>query len=70
MTITLVPAYGRDYKNKKDVLADFNANKDFVIATMMHPDSGRYANKSDLKGTEKSVMIRYDRLMKVIVVKL
>jgi hypothetical protein len=27
----LTPAYGRDYKNKKDAEADFRAGKDFQI---------------------------------------
>jgi hypothetical protein len=26
---TLLPAYGRDYKNKAAILADLNGNKDF-----------------------------------------
>jgi hypothetical protein len=30
-TITLTPAYGRDYSSKANVLADWDANKDFVI---------------------------------------
>ena len=31
MFLTLVPAYGRDYKSKKAVLADWEANIDFLI---------------------------------------
>ncbi len=33
MSGTLTPAYNRDYKSKKEVLADWNANKDFVLNT-------------------------------------
>ena len=31
--ITLTPAYGRDYKSKAAVLEDWNAGKDFIIAS-------------------------------------
>ena len=30
-TLTLQPAYGRDYKSKAAVLADWNDNKDFRV---------------------------------------
>lgn len=65
--ITLTPAYGRDYKSAKAVKADFEANKDFVIADIMSPDCGRYASKTDLSGEE--VRIRYAKLTKVTVIK-
>jgi hypothetical protein len=29
--MTLLPAYGRSYRNAKSVLADFNANRDFIL---------------------------------------
>jgi hypothetical protein len=29
---TLLPAYGRDYKNKAAILADLNSDKDFLIS--------------------------------------
>jgi len=29
---TLLPAYGRDYKNKAAILADLNGDKDFLIS--------------------------------------
>ena len=46
-TITVIPAYGRDYKSKKAILEDWNASKDFQIATF-GPDDGHYINKEDL----------------------
>ena len=64
--MTLIPAYGRDYKNKKEVLADFDADKDFVIVDLFSVNDGRYVNKSQLSGF--SVMIRYNKLTKVMVV--
>jgi len=68
--MTLTPAHGRDYKSKAEVLAAFNANKDFVIADIFHPNSGAYCNKEDLSGREKSVNIRYRKLTQIVVVKL
>ena len=67
---TLTPAYNRDYKNKKDVLTDFNNNKDFIINDMFSPYNGKYCNKSDIKNTYKSVKIRYNKLQKICIVKL
>jgi len=48
--MTLTPAYGRDYKSKKAVLADWEAGKDFIIADIMSKWDGKPANKSDLVG--------------------
>ena len=67
---TLTPAYGRDYKNKNDVLNDFDNNKDFIINDMFSPYNGKYCNKSDIKNTYKSVKIRYNKLQKIIIVRL
>jgi len=67
--VTLTPAYGRDYKSKKALLADFNANKDFIVNDMFGPLKqwdGKPVNKPQLKehGITK-VMIRYKRLTQV-----
>ena len=32
MFLTLLPAYGRDYKSKKAILNDLNAFKDFIVS--------------------------------------
>ena len=68
--MTLTPAYNRDYKNKNDVLTDFNNDKDFIINDMFSPYNGKYCNKSDIKNTYKSVKIRYNKLQKIIIVRL
>lgn len=66
--MTLVPAYSRDYKSKKAVLEDFNADKDFKVADLF---SSGYTNKADLiRMGVKSVNIRYQKLTKIIVVSL
>ena len=67
---TLTPAYWRDYKNKNDVITDFDNNKDFIINDMMSPWDNKSANKQDLKGYYKSVKIRYNKLQKICIVKL
>jgi len=66
--MTLVPAYGRDYRSKKEVLADFNAGKDFVIADFFSPYYGKPANKQDLVD-EKRIHIRYKKLSQICVVR-
>ena len=66
-TITVVPAYGRDYTSKAKVMVDWNDDKDFIIQDMFNPYDGKPANKSDLKGF--TVHIRYKSLMQIAVVK-
>ena len=68
--MTLTPAYGRDYTTKKAVLADWNANKDFTIANIFNRYDGKQINITDCKSAGiKEVMIRYNQLMKIAVVK-
>jgi len=61
----LFPAFGRDYKNKKQIQEDFDANKDFVDSV-----SDRYVNKSQLKelGVTR-VMVRYAKKTKLTDIK-
>ena len=67
--MTLVPAYGRDYKSKKALLEDFNNDRDFVVADLNR--SGTYTNKSDLvkSGYTGTVTVRYGNLRKVTTIK-
>lgn len=69
-TITLTPAYGRDYKSRASVLEDWHANKDFIIASFTHPYSGKPANKADLEKQEPGVevRIRYNKLRRITLV--
>lgn len=62
--MTLIPAYGRDYTSKAKMLADWNADKDFLDAL-----SGRAINRQDaIDAGIPSVSIRYKRMtMQVIV---
>lgn len=68
--ITLTPAYGRDYRSAADAKADFDAQKDFVVADMLSPWCGRYATKAELSKDYVEVRIRYAKLTKVTIVKL
>ena len=62
--MTLTPAYGRDYKSKKEVQADLDAGKDFKVASMFN--GGGYINKADmLREGIKNVMIRYKKLTQI-----
>lgn len=65
--LTLVPAYGRDYKSGKDVQADWDAGKDFQINDMMHPNDGAYINKPQaVKGDTYNIRFKQLRNIKVI----
>ena len=69
--MTLTPAYNRDYKNKKDVITDFNNNKDFIVNDIFSPYNGKACNKLDLENVNyKSVKLRYYKLQKICIVKL
>lgn len=63
--LSAIPAYGRDYKNKKDLLADWAAGKDFLIQSF---NGTGYVNKDD-KPSDVTLNVRYDRLRKVCVIK-
>ena len=56
----LTPAYGRDYKSKKAIQADFDAGKDFLMS------SGSYVDQKSLaaEGVHK-IMARYAKQTKV-----
>lgn len=69
--MNLVPAYGRDYKNKTDLLADFDANKDFIFADISSRWNDKPVNKRQLvEEGVKSCTIRYKQLRNVAVVKI
>ena len=72
MNVTLTPAYGRDYKSKKAVLAGWNAGQDFSIATfalsVSSPSYGRYMSERDNEPFT-SIWIRYNNLERIIQVK-
>ena len=65
--LTLTPAYGRDYKSKKAVTEDFNADKDFIAHSHDPRLRTHYTNRHDLvQMGHKQVRIRYSKLRKVM----
>ena len=65
--LTLVPAYGRDYKNRVQVEADFRASKDFEMASLFN-GGGLYCSIQDFASGVK-VNIRYAKQRNVVIVK-
>ena len=69
--MTLLPAYGRDYKSKKAAQADFDAGKDFIIADISSPWNGKPVNKVQLKEEgQNEVSIRYKQMTQIAVIKI
>jgi hypothetical protein len=67
--MTLVPAYGRDYKSKAAVLADLNDTvnvKDFQCADLMSGSGYINRNQMEEMGT---VTIRYNKLRSCMIAK-
>ena len=60
MDYHLTPAYGRDYKSKDEVIAAYNAGKDFILAI-----TGQYCSKRDFENKGNEVWIRYGKLRKI-----
>ena len=66
MYLTLLPAYGRDYKNKKLIIDDLNNNKDFLESTSL-----RAINKQQFKELNiSSFNVRYDQQRKITNIKI
>lgn len=67
--VSCVPAYGRDYKSKKDLMKDWDNDKDFIIST-----SGQYVNKQEIQNLRllgiKSLNIRFKNMTQVCVIKI
>ena len=59
--IEVMPAYGRDYKNQKEIVADLKDGKDFQMT-----DTRQYINIDEMRKNQFRVIIRYGKLMKVM----
>jgi hypothetical protein len=70
-SITISPAYGRDYTSKAKALADWDSNKDFVIQDIRL--SG-YVSKSQvpdlIRDGISKIMLRYNKMHMVVLLKL
>ena len=66
MYLTLLPAYGRDYKSKRVIIDDLNDNKDFLESTSL-----RAINKQQFKELNiSSFNVRYDQHRKITNIKI
>lgn len=71
MYASVVPAYGRDYDNAEDAVADFHAGKDFILMDISSPWDGKPGNKPQFKEVGyKQINIRYNQRRDVVVVDL
>lgn len=66
MTITVIPAYGRDYKSKKEVIIDWINGKDFQIADISRVNNGAYCSIRDF-GSGDKITIRYKQLREILI---
>ena len=59
--IELLPAYGRDYKNKKEIIFALNSNLDFLESSSLKP-----INKQQFKDFNlNTVLVRYKKYTKI-----
>lgn len=67
--LSLVPAYGRDYKSKKEIEGSLVGGLDFLIADVGSPDNGRYINLPQIKEAGFTHLnVRYSKLRKIAVI--
>jgi hypothetical protein len=64
MYVSAIPILGRDYTSKAAVLADWQANKDFLVVDLRH--SG-YINREQAVKEGITLNIRYAKQRKVCV---
>ena len=65
---TLTPAYGRDYKSKKEVEHALTAGHDFILNDIMSPYDGKPCSARDFAG--QSITVRWSGMRKVAVIKI
>lgn len=74
MYLVCVPAYGRDYKSKKELQVDWEAGKDFRVENIMSKWDGKYFSVRDTEELKKEgtthIQIRYKRLTQIHIIKL
>lgn len=59
--LTVIPAYGRDYKSAKLARADWKADLDFEVTSIFH-GGGKYINRTDAAAAGLTIILRYKRL--------
>ncbi len=69
--MTLVPAYGRDYRTAAEVMFAWNGGCDFLIQTYGYRWDGCYANVEQLKDFPgEHCKIRYNKLTDFLLVRI
>jgi hypothetical protein len=68
MFTELTPSYGRTYKSKAAVQADWDAGKDFTIQDVTSPWDGKQINKGDAEKEGGTFNIRYNNNRSVAVI--
>ena len=63
--MTVIPAYGRDYKTAVAAKTDWKLGKDFIVADFFSPDAGRPINCHDAKNAGIKIAIRFNNLTKI-----
>lgn len=68
--MTIIPAYGKDYKSPDAVQSAWDSNQDFQIVGI-HRFTGSYINRSDFEvyAKDEEVVVRYANLRKSMIVK-
>ena len=66
-TLTVRNAYGRDFKNKKEILEHYNSNKDFQNLNVL--ETSAIVNKQDAVRYKVGYLnVRYNNLKKIAVI--
>lgn len=60
-TITLTPAFGKDFKSCRAVRKSFLDGDDFVVSDLSHIHHGRYCSIRDFRHTQFTVYIRFNK---------
>lgn len=70
MRIGLLPAYGRDYKSKREIMSALADGRDFQISDTFNPHHGRYINLDQILPEYHDLTVRHGALRKVAVIDL
>ncbi len=63
-SLHVIPAYGRDYRSRKGVLADLKKNLDFSIRDISCKWDGKVANLQDIQNDYKQIVVRYGKMLR------
>lgn len=67
-SITVSPAYGRDYKSSSDAVKAWQDGVDFLLETISGLPAGRYCSTRDFTEPGTEIRIRYNRKQDVTLI--